>query len=137
MIRSRNDIRRNRLDDESGQAFVEFALITPVLLTIILAGISFGQLFFTYQQLSAATSEGARRGIVSRSDADPSTSVERATRDAAPNLNSEQLDVPVSSSWSPGDPLTVTATYPATVRILGITFYDDVLSSTRTMRVEQ
>jgi Flp pilus assembly protein TadG len=128
---------RSNLRSEDGQAFVEFALITPILLTIIFAGIGFGQLFFTYQQLSAATSEGARRGIVSRTASSPSQAVIDATRSAAPNLDPGNINVSVSSSWQPGANLTVTATYPAEVTVLGLTLYDSNLSSTRTMRVEQ
>lgn len=121
---------------EDGQAFVEFALIVPVLLTIILAGISFGDLFLKYQQLSAATSEGARTGIVSRNQSSRSNLVEQATRSAAPNLTAKDLNVAITSTWNAGDPITVTATYPATVRVLGVTLFDSTLTSTRTMRVE-
>lgn len=101
------------------------------------AAISFGDVYWKYQQLSAAASEGARTAIVSRNDADRDGTVEQATKDAAPNLHAADMDVTITSSWTPGDDVTVRVSYPANVNIMGIVVFNDDLVSTRTMRVEQ
>jgi len=40
-----------------------------------------------------------------------------------------------SSTWSPGDPVTVTSKYQASVSILGVTLFSDKLTTRRTARV--
>ena len=116
---------------------VEFALVVPVLLTIVFAAIGFGDMYWKYQQLSAATSEGARKAIVSRNDPDRTNTVITAAQNAAPNLTPSSFGVTVTSSWTPGQTVTVTGTYPISLHIIGINFYDGNLKSSRTMRVEQ
>ena len=116
---------------------VEFAMVVPILLTIVFAAIQFGDAYWKYQQLSAATSEGARKAIVSRSDADHDTTIENQVKNAAPNLDPADINVQTVSTWNAGDNVTVTATYPMKITILGATLFDDNLTSSRTMRVEQ
>lgn len=122
---------------ERGQAMVEFALVVPILITIVFAAIEFGDAYWKYQQLSAATSEGARKAIISRTEPDPVTVVTEATRNAAPNLDPDKMEVSIDTTWTPGETVTVTSTYPEEITILGITLFDDKLRSVRTMRVEQ
>ena len=45
-----------------GQALVEFALILPVFMLVMLIAIDFGRLFFTYIQVNNAAREGAAYG---------------------------------------------------------------------------
>ena len=52
---------RQRARNERGQAAVELALILPVLVVIVYAIFQFGQVYLQYQEVSAATSEGARK----------------------------------------------------------------------------
>ena len=63
--RSRPASRRTRA---RGQALVELALITPVLLLLLLIAVDFGRLFFTYIQLNNAAREGAAYGAASPAD---------------------------------------------------------------------
>ncbi len=56
--------------DRHGQGFVEFALILPVLLLIIVGIMEFGHLFIVYASLTNASREGTRYGIVSPTDYD-------------------------------------------------------------------
>jgi Flp pilus assembly protein TadG len=136
-VRSRGGPKLGRSD---GQAMVEFVLIVPILLTVVLAGIQFGLAFLQYQELSNAVSEGARKAIVSRTSATRTTAVTNAVHNAAPGLTAGNMPVTISTSpsgWTyPGD-VTVTATYPLNINILGITVVHSTLSSTRTMRLEQ
>ena len=57
--------RRSR--EQSGQAFVELALVLPVLLLLLLGVVQFGTVFRDYIALTDATRVGARQAAVSRS----------------------------------------------------------------------
>lgn len=46
-----------------GQALVEFALIVPILLFLLVIAIDFGRLFFSYIQINNAAREGAAAGM--------------------------------------------------------------------------
>lgn len=121
---------------ERGQATVEFALILPVLLLILFSVLEFGTAFWRYQQLSAAASEGARRAAVSRSNPSRASLIETAVRNASPGLEEESIGITVTSSWDPGDPVTVRLTHPEEISVLGIDFFNGNLVSSRTARVE-
>jgi len=47
----------------SGQAVVEFALILPVFLLLLVIAVDFGRLFFSYIQINNAAREGAAYGL--------------------------------------------------------------------------
>ena len=49
---------------EHGQDIVEYALIFPVFILLVLGIMEFGILFFNYNTLANAAREGARAGIV-------------------------------------------------------------------------
>ncbi len=55
---------------DGGAAAVEFAIVVPVLLIILLALIDFGRLFFGQVSLAAASREGARAASVGRAEGD-------------------------------------------------------------------
>ena len=48
--------------DERGAALVEFAIVVPVLLTLLMAIIDFGRMIAVAASLSGAVREGARAG---------------------------------------------------------------------------
>jgi hypothetical protein len=58
MIRKHQTKSKN----ESAQGMVEFALILPILLMIVLGVIEFGRLLFFYSSVTSASREGARYG---------------------------------------------------------------------------
>jgi Flp pilus assembly protein TadG len=127
---------------ERGQSAVELTVFLPVLLVVLYTVIQFGQVYLQYQQVSAATSEGARRASTMSTVVDPGrTSTIQATVRGATSFgtsdvfDSNSLGVAVSSSWTPGSPVTVTSTYPASVTILGVTLYSGNLTTKRTARV--
>ncbi|MEW5926429.1 MAG: TadE/TadG family type IV pilus assembly protein [Gemmatimonadota bacterium] len=47
-----------------GQSLVEFALLTPLLMVFVVSVIDFGNMLFTYQVITNAAREGARRAAV-------------------------------------------------------------------------
>lgn len=54
--------------DERGQALVEFALVSVMLFTIIVAIADFARLYFTYSSMNNAAREGTRYGVVNPND---------------------------------------------------------------------
>jgi Flp pilus assembly protein TadG len=52
--------RHKRSRDERGAVAVEFALIVPVLLTLVFGGIEYGRVFSQLEVLESAAREGAR-----------------------------------------------------------------------------
>lgn len=97
--------RARRRDGERGAAAVEFGLLLPILLLIVLGIAEFGRAYNVQVSLSAAAREGARVLALDIGDADA------ATRDAAPSLDSGAMGVTTSGCAAPGGSATVTATY--------------------------
>ncbi len=55
---------KNTIRQKEGQALVEFALVIPILIVIILAITEFGRLWMTMNVLTGAAREGARAAAV-------------------------------------------------------------------------
>jgi len=122
---------------ERGQTMVEFALIMPVLCMVLFAIIQFGILYKDYLTLTDATRVGARKAAVSRTTVDPVGLAEASVRNAASDLRQADLDVDVTATaWAPGADVTVEATYPYKVNVLGMVVASGRLSSSITERVE-
>lgn len=131
-----------RLRRERGQSAVELALFAPILLVVLFTVIEFGKIYLQYQEVSAATSEGARRASMMAGVADPgrTTTITSTVKGGTSVGTSAAFDgnglvVTVSSSWTPGSPVTVTTMYPASVTILGVTLFSGTLTTRRTLRV--
>lgn len=126
---------------ERAQAAVELAICLPLLL-LLLGGIYvFGQAFVEVQQLSGAASEGARTAAYNSREADRVALVESAVTNAAQlgsggRLRPSQITVATSGSWTPGNSVTVSATYPVRLDFAFISI-DRTVTRRRTMRVIQ
>lgn len=59
-----NKVARSHRRDERGAAAVEFALVFPVFLLLVLGTIDFGYFFFVSEIVTNAAREGARAGSV-------------------------------------------------------------------------
>jgi Flp pilus assembly protein TadG len=123
---------------EDGQAAAEMALVLPILAGILLAIAQFGIVFNNYITLTDATRAGARKAATSRFVGDDGAAAEAAVRADATNLNPAQLSVTVTSTnWDvPGSDVTVTATYPFSINILGIAVGGGNISATSKERLE-
>lgn len=53
---------------EEGQALVEFSLVLPILLILLLGILVFGQIYFSYLVIQNASRDGARYGSVLATD---------------------------------------------------------------------
>ena len=129
--------RRNVIRNERGQTMVEFALVVPILCLVLFGILQFGALYNDYVTLTDATRVGARKAAVSKYDANPEGVAEAAARNSASGLNAAELDIDVDATgWERGESVTVTATYPYEIDLLGIVVASGTLESETTERVE-
>ena len=126
---------------QDGQSAVEFALVLPILLIVVMGIFSFGIAFNQYILLTEATSVGARQLAISRGNTlDPCSTVSSVVQAAAPLLNSSQLSYSIvlngttytstscsSSSTTTGaagnlkqgSNASVTVNYPCSIQVWG------------------
>jgi Flp pilus assembly protein TadG len=124
---------------EEGGALVEFALVVPLLLTMITGIFAIGIAFNNQLTLTQAVGSGAQRlQVIRTSTSDPCADTFAAITAAAPNLTSSKISMTVTinggtpltensctSSTSAlisaqGFPVTVAATYPCNLQISGV-----------------
>lgn len=119
---------------------VELALVFPLFLGLFLLVVQGGITFHNYIALTDAVREGARVAAVSRRHSDRVERTQEAVQRGAANLSIPAGDIAVDSSWEHGDDVTVTATYPFEIDLLGILpevlALEGTLTSATTERVE-
>lgn len=133
--------RHHSLRSEHGQAAVEFALVVPVLLLLLLSIIQGGIVFHDYLAVTDAARAAERQAIEARVGGVTVTDVKQAAWDAAPDLNQTNLNTTVTDSGDPsfsqsGSQLTVTVSYPYSINILGIVVASGNLTSRMAGRLE-
>ena len=132
------------MKNQNGASAIEFAIVLPVLVTLIFGGIEFGLLLFNKQVITNASREGARAGIVSQSP--------RVTEEAIRGIvigycgdhlvtfgdNATALSVNATATGSTfGDDLTVLVTYKYDFLVLSnLGFGTTVLKSQTVMKME-
>jgi Flp pilus assembly protein TadG len=124
---------------EEGQTIVEFVLVAPLLLMIVFGIVQFGIAFKNSIVVTDAVRAGARKAAVSRVAPDPVAAARQAVIAAAGDLDGTKLNVTVTPGqmpWVAGNTVTVTATYPYQINILGIVVASGDLHSTTVERVE-
>ncbi len=133
--------------EESGQAMVEFALVLPLLVTILFAIIKFGIAINNYVVLTNAVRTGARTLAIGRGSTDPCALAITKVKNSASDLDAAKLSVTtsygsscpnVSAPLVGGADATLTATYPCDLVILGVdlAFGSCTISSRTTERIE-
>lgn len=102
------------IKNRKGQALVEFALILPLLLLIILGIVEFGRIFGAALTVQHSAREGARLGVIGGSDTEIITTVKQAS----PILDINQIAVqitPEEGVRARGQELSVEVRYPVQV----------------------
>lgn len=129
---------RTELRSDDGQALVEMAMVLPILIAVVLGIAQFGVAYNNYVTLTDATRAGARKAAVSRFVGDAGASAVATVKSSATNLTASKLSVSVTSTnWTvPGSDVTVTASYPYSINILGWTVKSGNLTSTQNERLE-
>lgn len=115
---------------------VEFALVVPLMLVILFGVIQFGMVYNDYVTLTDATRVGARKAAVSRHEANPVGVTVAKVGSSASGLDLSKLNVSVNGTWEHGEDVTVSATYPYDVDLLGFVVASGDLESATTERVE-
>ena len=122
--------------NERGQTMVEFTLVLPVLLVVLFGIIQFGITFNNYVALTDAVRAGARTAAVSRLSTTPVADTTSRVKTASGDLNPAKVNVTVTSTWTHGDDVVVSATYPYSISLLGLVVASGNLTSKTTERVE-
>jgi Flp pilus assembly protein TadG len=130
--------KRFSFRNQQGQSMTEFALVLPILALLLFGVIQFGIVFNNYITLTDAVRAGARKGTVGRHLSDPPGDVEQSVRKAATDLRQSELrvNVSVNPDWTRDAEVTVNATYPYEISLLGVVVKSGRLSSTTKERVE-
>jgi Flp pilus assembly protein TadG len=100
---------------EQGQSLVEFALVIPVLILIVMGIIEFGNLWMTMNVLSGAAREGARVAAVTDPDA---AQVQSAVENVLIPANISGATISVTGPNGASE-VTVTIQFDYTVATLG------------------
>jgi len=98
---------------ERGSAVVEFALVLPIMLLILLALVQIGILARDQLLVVQAARAGAREAAVEPDAGSVRSSVEAA----APGLDPARLDVAVERLGGWGSPVRVTVSYVAAIAV--------------------
>jgi Flp pilus assembly protein TadG len=100
-----------RLNDERGASAVEFALIVPVLIVLVLGIIEFGHAFQVQGTLSAAAREGVRAMALRNDRAAAMDVVQNAAASLNPDITDAQItidrDCPVTGGGNTAVRLTI------------------------------
>lgn len=124
---------RDRYPGDRGQGTVEFALLMPVLLVLVLAVLQVGLVVRSQVQATHAAREAARVVAVT-GDAD----LAAAAAARAGGLDPSRLSVEVSGAVVRGGVITVSVSYlaPTDVAVVGRTIDDVNLTAEASMLVE-
>jgi Flp pilus assembly protein TadG len=117
--------RGARSRDDRGAAMVEFAIVLPLLLVLVMGIIEFGRAYNTQVAIQSAAREGARELALRRSssqvsaavtNAAPSVSIDSISQSPCPATGDGQARVTINESFTFGIPFvpigtkTLTAT---------------------------
>jgi Flp pilus assembly protein TadG len=140
---TRSSRRQGRLLREDGQAAVEFALVVPLLVLIIIAILHFGKVMNYWLDLNHVASEGARKAAVNTfaSDAEYDTYI-RSRLETGELRTGGTTSIPSASTVAVclpegadvGDPVTVQVAVGYSLPFIGSTV---TIRGTATMRLEQ
>ena len=138
--------------DRRGVTALEFAIVVPCLLLVLLGITKFGLAINNYEMLTGGTQAAARQFALSRGSSTPSSTATTALYNGTPNLTQANITVTlkVNGSTCTGDtacqtaltsaegkPATVTATYPCDLSIYGYDFAPNcTLTSQMTESIE-
>lgn len=103
--------RSRSASGERGSAVVEFALLMPILLVLLLALVQVGVIAHDRLLLSQAARAGAREAAITESE----SSIRDAAIRAAPGLDPERLELDVAREGGRGSPVTVSVSYEVPV----------------------
>jgi Flp pilus assembly protein TadG len=148
--RATRDTRCRDVLGEDGAVIVEFSLLAPVLLLLILGIAQFGLTLNQYIMLWNGVSWGATQFAISGgASSTPYTTTVNVIEESAPTLKAADLTITTTVNGTActsdaacqaaletnaGNPAEVSATYPCNLTVMGIDFFP---SCTLTARITQ
>lgn len=111
MPRSETRARRRSPECDRGSAAVEFALLLPILLVVLLAAVQVAVVARDRLLLSQAARAGAREAAITESE----TAVRDAATQAAPGLDPDRLELEIAREGGRGSPVIVSVSYEVPV----------------------
>ncbi|NCO32854.1 MAG: pilus assembly protein [Armatimonadetes bacterium] len=135
--------KRTSSNRPSGQTLIEFALIVPLLMLLIMGIMAFGQMLSHQVILNNAAREGARTGVVCATDPEIDAAV-RKTADSLPHYSDPNyLEIYIDPKDNHADrvfgkPLLVQLRYKdnVAVPILGMWMNPKILMARKIMTIE-
>jgi len=123
------------LKNKEGVTAIEFAIISPVMLTLLIGIFQFGVAMNHQLNLTNAVAQGALTLALSRGTTTPYTSATAAIASAAPNLAAAQTTITVTINGAActdnttckaalvaGQAAVVRATYPCNLVVMGVNY---------------
>ena len=128
--------KRHKMRGQRGQTMVEFAIVLPIFLLLLLGILQFGIAFNHYLALTDGVRAGARYGAVLRTSPTHDAQTIAKVKQSAANLDQSKITVTVSSTWVAGSDLTVCGSYPYSINLIALVVSSGNLNSCTTNRVE-
>jgi Flp pilus assembly protein TadG len=133
-----------RICDQRGQALVEFAVLAPVLVLILVGVIQVGSWLFSDMSLSSATREAGRLLSTSKDDANITQDVKnRLVQNLDSGIDPSQVTVdynpePAGSTpqWASGTTVTMTVTYPDQLNVMGVALGASNMTTSAQVRIQ-
>lgn len=134
------DVTRRLADlagNTRGNIMIEFAIIAPVMLLLVLGTFQFGLVISNYVVLTDAVGMGARQLSLSRGTSTPYDDARSAVTGATPSLTTASITITLrvngttcstnsacstALSSAAGQSASVTATYPCSLAVYGYDF---------------
>jgi Flp pilus assembly protein TadG len=126
------------LSRTGGQAFVEFAIVLPVLVLLLMGILQFGLAFHNYLSITDATRVGARAAAVKRTAgacAAATTAIQNTVSAKQWSEISTRITCTTPDGTDTGDPVKVVIQYPYTIGLPGVSASGD-LTASATERLE-
>jgi Flp pilus assembly protein TadG len=127
---------RRALLRNDGQAIVEFVIVLPILVLLMLGILQFGVAFHNYLAITDATRVGARAAAVKRTS-DPCSAAKAAIQNTVSETQWATVSTRITctAGANTGDPVTVTVAYPFSIGLPDFSASGD-LTASATERLE-
>ncbi|MBI2954090.1 MAG: pilus assembly protein [Chloroflexi bacterium] len=99
--------KRHSQVGERGQSAVEFAIVLPLLLLILMGTVDFGRLYFRYVIVANAARVGAEYGMDARRSTSDVVSVIKAESNPYVTIGDSDITITANPSWATGGQLKV------------------------------
>ncbi|MFC4737258.1 TadE/TadG family type IV pilus assembly protein [Bacillus daqingensis] len=118
---------------QTGQSLVEFALLLPVFIILVVGIVDFGRVLYTQLELQLVAQESVRLGGLGETDG----AIQTYVANNATRTDGLQVSISPSGSRAPGTYVTVELTYPEQVLgVLGTASIPYEVRASSTIRVE-